>query len=140
MRVWTLTNTRLPRRTLHAGTSEVDQLQKIFSVLGLPTATKWPLYAALPHAPSLKWKASLGEKSKLRDKFPRPSSSSAFTDVNAARHLSDVGFGLLEGLLNMDPAQRLSAKDALAHPWFQEEPLALPNHQMPTYPSANKRE
>jgi len=106
-------------------------------VLGLPTEAKWPAYSALPHTQTLKWKASLGEKSNLRDAFPKASSSAAFTDVNSARHLTDTGFALLGGLLNMDPNQRLSAKDALAHPWFREEPLALLNHHMPTYATAD---
>jgi len=109
-------------------------------VLGLPTEAKWPKYSSLPHAQTLKWKASLGEKSKLRDAFPKASSSAAFTDANSARHLTDTGFALLEGLLNMDPEQRLSAKGALMHPWFREEPLAFPNHQMPTYATASKRD
>ena len=114
------------------GTSEVDQMQKILSVLGLPTAEKWPGYEELPHAKVFKWKG-LVERSRLRERFPAPASSSAFTDANDARHLGETGFALLEGLLSLDPARRLSAKEALDHPWFAEEPSPLPLDRMPVY-------
>lgn len=35
--------------------------------------------------------------------------------------ISDKAKDLLQGLLREDPQERLSARDALAHPWFQEE-------------------
>ena len=68
-------------------------------------------------------------------RFPRPSSSSAFTDVNESRHLSDLGFELLEGLLCLDPQGRLSAERAIAHPWFAEDPLPRPRSRMPNFPT-----
>lgn len=119
------------------GTSEVDQLSKIFQVLGQPSNARWPGYEDLPHSSMLKWKG-LPRESRLRDKFPRPSSS--FTDVNDMMSLTDSGFNLLEGLLTLDPAKRLSAHDALHHPWFSEEPLALPRDRMPVYPPAGSKE
>jgi cell division cycle 2-like len=49
------------------GTSEVDQLSKIFSVLGQPSPDKWHDFELLPNAGMLKWKG-LPKESKLRDK------------------------------------------------------------------------
>lgn len=51
------------------GVSEVDQLTKIFTVLGQPNLdpTRWPTFDQLPHANMMKWKG-LPRESKLRDK------------------------------------------------------------------------
>ncbi len=39
-------------------------------------------------------------------------------------YLSEKGLDLLEKMLCYDPAKRISAAQALKHPWFQEEPRA----------------
>lgn len=49
------------------GTSEIDQLTKIFTLLGLPTRAKWPDYEQLPNAKLFKWKGIL-DRSRLRDR------------------------------------------------------------------------
>ena len=36
--------------------------------------------------------------------------------------MSEEGFDLLNKLLTYDPAKRISAQDALNHPWFDEYP------------------
>jgi len=40
------------------------------------------------------------------------------------RLFSPQGFALLERLLSINPAHRLTAAEALRHPYFSEEPLA----------------
>jgi serine/threonine protein kinase len=34
-------------------------------------------------------------------------------------HLSDEGIDLLRGLLTYDPSKRITARQALRHPWFE---------------------
>ena len=47
--------------------------------------------------------------------------------------------GMLEDLLAYDPAKRISAKDALAHEYFQAAPRAKSPDLMPTFPSLHSK-
>ena len=146
----------LTGRYFFEGESEIDQLTKIVATIGVPSETNWPGYESLPSAKTFSWRslphtfpaAAAGEcgtgtvtgksrNRKLREKFPRETSSAAFTDANRQKHLNDTGFDLLEGLLLMNPKGRLSAAMARTHPWFTEEPTALPMSQMPSFPAAD---
>jgi cyclin-dependent kinase 8/11 len=42
---------------------------------------------------------------------------------------SEQGFRLMTSLLEYDPAKRISAGEALQHPYFQEEPLPLEKYE-----------
>ena len=99
-------------RPLFTGDSEVDQLFKIFQQLGTPSAAEWPGASQLPD-----WGAS----------FPRFRKRSW---AAVAPRLCDQGRDLLARMLVYDPARRISAAEALAHPYFAgtvETPLALPH-------------
>ena len=39
-------------------------------------------------------------------------------------------------MLTLNPAHRISAKEALSHAYFAEEPPPKPHHLMPTFPSS----
>ena len=52
--------------------------------------------------------------------------------------ISEAGLSLLNGLLTYDPARRLSARAALAHPYFQEKPFPKQPRDMPTFPSSHE--
>lgn len=52
----------------------------------------------------------------LRKKFP----AASFTGSSPV--LSESGFDLLKRLLSYNPAERITAKDALNHNWFRESP------------------
>jgi cell division cycle 2-like protein len=60
--------------------------------------------------------------------------NSSFTGGPA---LTTQGFDLLERMLHMDPAQRISAEDALKHEYFKEKPLRKHEDMMPTFPATN---
>lgn len=66
----------------------------------------WPGWDELPDCKHLQWKP---QESQLRGKFP-----TVFFG-GAAPVLSDAGFDLLSKLLEMNPARRISAEDALKH-------------------------
>mmetsp|Transcript_43082 Transcript_43082/g.99807 ORF Transcript_43082/g.99807 Transcript_43082/m.99807 type:complete len:93 (-) Transcript_43082:179-457(-) len=44
--------------------------------------------------------------------------------------LTDSGLDLLSAMLTYDPERRISAKDALAHPYFSEDPQPMPDSLM----------
>ena len=89
-----------------------DQLLKIFSVLGPPTEAAFPLLAACP----------LWSRNEADIQNARPA---RVVGLEAAAKLEGdpVALDLLRGLLRYDPNRRLSAAEALEHPYFQAEPL-----------------
>lgn len=95
------------------GQGELDQIDKIFKLLGAPNENNWPNFDALPSAGILRWK-SLDDKSKLARRFPvnSPVGGQTFLDGN--------GFDLLSKLLTLDPSRRITADDAVAHKYFTE--------------------
>lgn len=49
--------------------------------------------------------------------------------------LSDAGVDLLNKLLTYDPDKRITARQALRHPYFSERPLPRLPEYMPSFPS-----
>ena len=111
----------LTREPLLQGKNEIDQLTKMFELLGVPTEETWPGFRRLPNAKSLTFPKTAGTTgSLLRSRFPL---------------LTNAGVDLLDGLLRMDPARRTSAESALEHPFFVEEPRPKARELLPTFPS-----
>ncbi|XP_065920703.1 cyclin-dependent kinase 2-like [Dysidea avara] len=95
----------LSRRALFPGDSEIDQLFRIFRTRGTPDDCMWPGVSALPD-----FKDSF-------PKWPRQKLSSLL------KSLCDVGVDLLEQMLTYEPAGRISALNALSHPYFDDVEL-----------------
>jgi cyclin-dependent kinase 3 len=89
-------------RVLFRGDSEIGQLFEVFQVLGTPNATTWPGVSQLP------------DYREGFPQFPGKSLSTILPDLDAA------GIELLGMMLRYNPAERISAKEALRHPWFQD--------------------
>ncbi|KNC80005.1 hypothetical protein SARC_07620 [Sphaeroforma arctica JP610] len=49
-------------------------------------------------------------------------------------NLSGTAVKLLKGLMTYDPHGRLSARDALSHPYFREAPTPTSSEMLPTFP------
>lgn len=94
----------LLKAPLFPGDSEIDQLFKIFEVLGLPDDNTWPGVTSLPD-----WKPTF-------PKFRGKTLKRVIGD-----RLDDEGFSLLSAMLEMDPVRRISAKAALEHPYFSHD-------------------
>ncbi|BCS27375.1 cyclin-dependent serine/threonine-protein kinase CDC28 [Aspergillus puulaauensis] len=89
------------RKPLFPGDSEIDEIFKIFRLLGTPDEALWPGVTSFPD-----YKAT----------FPKWKREETH---NLVPGLEKDGLDLLEALLEYDPARRLSAKQACMHPYFQ---------------------
>jgi len=87
---------------LFPGDSEIDQIFKIFRILGTPDEASWPGIKQLPD---------------YKPTFPHWSAQDLTEQVPT---LDDAGIDLLKLLLTYDTAKRLSAKKALIHPYFAD--------------------
>lgn len=87
-----------------------DQMVKILEVLGSIDKDRWPNIHHYPEAPHLarleRYTNSLGSWYKTKAAQPT---------------YSLRGFDLLSRLFEFDPERRITAREALAHPWFTED-------------------
>ncbi|MQL74439.1 hypothetical protein Taro_006785, partial [Colocasia esculenta] len=111
----------LGRAPLFPGRNELDQLHQIFGVLGVPDEATWPGFASLCSDMNVDLACSGRQpySNKLKEKLPWSSS------------FSEAGYDLLVRLLAYDPSRRLTAEEALNHPWFREEDAAAAAAALP---------
>ncbi|XP_034950733.1 cyclin-dependent kinase 11B isoform X2 [Chelonus insularis] len=107
---------------LFPGKSEIDQLNRIFKELGTPSERIWPGYSKLPMVSKIPF--AHYPVNNLRQRF--------------SLFLSDQGIELLNKMLTYDPAQRMTAEDALKHPYFTETPLPIDPEMFPTWPAKSE--
>ncbi|KAK9266214.1 hypothetical protein L1049_012417 [Liquidambar formosana] len=98
---------------------QLDQLDKIFKVLGHPTQEKWPTLVNLPH-----WQSDL--QHIQGHKYDN-------TGLNTFVHISpkSPAFDLLSKMLEYDPRRRITAAQALEHDYFRIDPLPGRNALVP---------
>ncbi|XP_055513193.1 cyclin-dependent kinase 6-like [Leucoraja erinacea] len=94
----------LQLRPFLCGISDINQLQKIFDVLGLPDEEEWPTTAPLPY-------------SSFTPRLVKPIEDSL-------PQIDSLGKDLLLKCLHFSPDQRMSTYEALAHPYFRDTPGA----------------
>jgi len=123
----------LAKEPLFQGSNELLQLDTIFRILGCPTSETWPGIETLENFKKFNFKGSRSARSALRGHFPAPGPV-----FDGRPTLSESGFDLLQGLLELCPEKRMSAQQALEHPWFREHPLPKDPAMMPTFPGTNE--
>ncbi|KAJ5222782.1 Sirtuin family [Penicillium citrinum] len=91
-------------RPLFPGTTNEDQLLKIFRLMGTPSERSWPGISQLPeYKPTFHVYAT----QDLGLILPQ---------------IDPLGLDLLNRMLQLRPEMRISAADALQHPWFHDLP------------------
>ncbi|KZF26775.1 cyclin-dependent protein kinase-like protein Ssn3 [Xylona heveae TC161] len=100
-----------------------NQMQKIVDILGAPTKEKWPGLVSQPEYHSMQALAAT-----MHSRGSKPPGLEGWynqTIKNAGYHSSSSpgheGFALLSALLEYDPSKRLTAREALQHPYFTSD-------------------
>lgn len=91
-------------RPLFPGTTNEDQLQKIFRLMGTPSERTWP---GISQYPEYKPNFHVYATQDLRLVLPQ---------------IDSLGLDLLSRMLQLRPELRISAAEALRHPWFNDLP------------------
>ncbi|KAF2068451.1 hypothetical protein CYY_010221, partial [Polysphondylium violaceum] len=103
------------------GNNEIDQLRKINSALGTITESNWPGVTCLPNYIRF-------------TEHPATPFKQLFTAAN------DEAIDLLTKLLTYHPLSRISAEEALRHPYFTTGPKATDPKDLPVPLSKRKQE
>lgn len=120
-----------------------NQMQKIVDIMGMPTKERWPYLSSMPEYNNLsmlqppmlhpghhhhhhhhsKSAASTSHLEKwYYSTIGAHSSTSSPNSNGSLAALGAEGYKLLSGLLEYDPERRLTAAQALQHPFFQATP------------------
>lgn len=97
----------MTNKALFPGDSEIDQLFKIFRILGTPTNEDWPGCE------------NLEDYRKEFPKFRKSGLVERIKDQNKTITLEPEALELLNSFLYYDPAKRISARAAFDHPYFK---------------------
>jgi len=95
---------------LFPGDSEIDQIYRIFRTLGTPNKQIWQ-----------DW----GDINKLKEYQPSLPNFSAQPLNSLFPNLESNGIDLMNKMLQYEPCNRISAKEALLHPYFSDLPSIL---------------
>jgi len=90
-----------------------NQFQKVTDILGSPTVEQWPSLVKYPEFPSFH-----------ALKPCKPNLDSWYRSIDCH---NTKGFRLLQSLFEYDPAKRITAQEALMHPYFSEAPQVSMN-------------
>jgi serine/threonine protein kinase len=89
-------------RPLFPGTTNEDQIVRIFRIMGTPTERTWP---GITQFPDYKPTFQMYVAQDLRQILPQ---------------IDPTGIDLLQRMLQLRPELRITAHDALQHPWFND--------------------
>ena len=104
------------KKPLFPGTDEIDQIAKIWDVMGNPTGENWPKVVELPWWELVKPRTFKVEE--FHKMFAGYAGSQGFPNISI---LSEQALDLTFKLLSLNPESRPTASEALEHPYFMSE-------------------
>ena len=108
-------------RPILMGNSDLDQAQKIFSLVGSPTEDNMPGWSLLPGCDGV---TTFEQKPNALHQVFREQGSSAIS--------------LLNELLKLDWRKRINAMDAIKHPYFTQVPLPAKPGDLPRFEDSHE--
>ena len=108
-------------RPILAGSSDLNQVQLIFDLVGSPNDTNMPGWSSLPGCDGVSTFS------------PRPSTLS-----QQFREQGSSAISLLNDLLKLDWRKRINAIDALEHPYFKNPPLPARPSDIPHFEDSHE--
>ncbi|XP_006463936.1 hypothetical protein AGABI2DRAFT_180093 [Agaricus bisporus var. bisporus H97] len=110
------------RRPILPGTSDLDQLDKIWQLCGTPNQHTWPNFDALPGCDGhTRWTTQYARKVK-----------------QAYESVGSETADLLDKLLVCNPRERITAAQALEHDYFWTDPLPADPKTLPIYEASHE--
>ncbi|KAJ7871358.1 kinase-like domain-containing protein, partial [Mycena leptocephala] len=109
------------RRPILPGTSDLDQLEKIWVLCGTPNQHSWPNFDSLPGC----------EGVKRFNQHPRKLKPSY-------EHIGKETCDLLDRLLTCNPRERITAAQALEHDYFWTDPMPADPKSLPQYEASHE--
>ncbi|KAI9715390.1 MAG: cyclin-dependent protein kinase [Candelaria pacifica] len=113
-----------------------NQMSKIVEIMGMPCKEQWPGLVSMPEYSQLQSLASITSAQIARNGGKSPSLENWYQSILKSGNYSSSsvnstpgpnGLALLQGLLEYDPSKRLTARQALEHPYFTHGDKATEN-------------
>lgn len=105
------------KKPILVGSSDSNQAQIIFDLVGPPNRENWADATLLPNKQDLNIGLTSTRTLEAR-----------FTPL-----MGDIGVSLLSKMLTLDPKRRYNALDALDHDYFKSAPLPFKPHELPIF-------
>ncbi|KAI0053123.1 Pkinase-domain-containing protein [Auriscalpium vulgare] len=109
------------RHPILPGTSDLDQLEKIWQMCGTPNQHTWPNFDTLPGCEGVKHHNQYSKRLK-----------SIFEPFGAET------YDLIDKLLTCNPRDRITASQALEHDYFWTDPLPADPKTLPVYEASHE--
>lgn len=110
------------KKPILVGSSDSNQAQLIFDMVGPPSRENWASASQLPNKQDLN--IGLTCKRSLEQRF--------------VPLMGEVGVLLLDKFLTLDPEKRWNAQDALDHEYFEADPKPLTPEKMPAFEESHE--
>ncbi|KAL2834857.1 Serine/threonine-protein kinase ssn3 [Aspergillus cavernicola] len=102
-----------------------NQMMKIIDIMGLPHEDNWPGIVSMPEYSQLRSLAMsrtpthLSRSSNLESWYQNCLRNGGYSPTSSVGSPGEDGFDLLSRLLDYDPTTRITASEALEHPYFK---------------------